>query len=149
MKSGVKVGDAMTRNIIAVSPQDNVLVCTKKLLDGEVGSVIVKDKEELKGIVTEKDILENVLMKKLDPTKVGVKDIMTDIVETIDPGRDIIDAIKIMGDKGFRRLPVVKDKKLVGLLTIKDVLKIQPDLFELTIEKMKIKEESDKLRRIY
>lgn len=68
-------------------------------------------------------------------------------VVTIKPSADIIEAMRIFRKKNVRRLPVVENGKLIGLLTSKDILKIDPGLFEMMAETMKIREETEKLKR--
>ena len=58
---------------------------------------------------------------------------------------DLYDAILFMSREEVRRLPVVEKDKFIGLLTYKDILKIQPDLYDIFIEKFKIREEKNKL----
>ncbi len=148
MKIGIKVGDIMTRNYISTSPETNVVQCCKKMVKNKVGSVVVLDKEKrLQGILTEKDVIVAVSKGK-DLSKIAVKDIMTKRVITIKPNKDIYDALVLMKKKNIRRLPVVENKKVIGIITIKDILKIEPALFEIARDYMRISEEREKLKRI-
>ena len=144
MKTGVRVLDAMTKEPVVVDPELSLERCAKIMLQHGVGGVVVKDKGVLKGIVTEKDFVEKVVAKGLDPKKSRVKDVMKKSVVSIEPDKDIHDAIIRMRDNDVRRLPVVHDGKLVGLLTEKDILKIEPSLFELLVEKFRLREEAGK-----
>ena len=63
---------------------------------------------------------------------------------TIEGESDIYDALVIMRDENIRHLPVVNKGEMVGLLTLKDILKIQPALFELIVEKFELREEENK-----
>ena len=76
--------------------------------------------------------------------KEQVKNFMTTTLTTITPGLDIFDALNVMKDRNVKNLPVKDGEKLFGRLALKDVLKIQPSLFELWAEKMVIKEEESK-----
>lgn len=142
MKTGIKVGDAMTKEPVVVSPEVSVKDCAKKMLKEKVGGVIVKKDNILLGIVTEKDIVEKAVAKARNPEKIKVKNIMAKKMVTIEPSKDLYDALIKMRDKNVRRLPVVTNKKLIGLLTEKDVLKIEPQLFDLLTEKFRLREES-------
>ena len=148
MDTGVKVGDLMTRNFIHVAPETDLRTCARTMVKKRVGSLIIKDKDKLKGILTEKDIIWAVVKKsKKDLKDIQAKDLMKRKVITIKPSADITDAMKKFKKKKIRRLPVVENGKLIGFLTIKDVLKIDPGLFQLIAETMKIKEETEKLKR--
>ena len=146
-KTGVNVGDLMTRNFIHVAPDTNLKKCAKKMIKKRVGSLIIKDDKKLRGILTEKDIVWAVVKKsKKDLKNILAKDLMKRKVHTIKPSADIADALKKFKKKKIRRLPVIENKKVIGMLTIKDILKVDPGLYELISENMKIKEETEKLK---
>jgi CBS domain-containing protein len=150
METRVKVGDLMTRNFIWTTPETDLKKCAKIMLKRRVGSLIIKEKDsdKLKGILTEKDIVWAVIKKsKKDLSKIMAKDIMKRKVHTIKPGADIVDALKKIEKKKVRRLPVVENKQVIGMLTTKDIFKVSPDLFESIAETVKIREESDKLKK--
>lgn len=128
----------MTRNPVIVKPLTTIEDCAKKMIKEHVGSLIIKENDRLKGILTEKDIVEKVVARGLNTKKVTVNKIMTVSPVTINPEKDIMDAVKFMNEKQIRRLPVVKDNKLLGLITVYDILKIQPELLDLISEKSKV-----------
>ena len=66
---------------------------------------------------------------------------------TIKPSADVHDAMRLMKKKKFRRLPVTIKKKVIGYLTLKDILRIQPELFEISQKGYTIKEQTEKLKR--
>ncbi len=139
MKKTISVRYAMTRNPVIVAPNDSVESVAKKMIKDGVGSLLVQENGRLRGIVTEKDLIGKIVAKNVNPKKVTVSKIMSNIIVTIDPERDILEAIKIMNEKKVRRLPVIDATgRLLGLITVHDILKIQPDLFEIIAEKNKI-----------
>jgi len=133
MKIGVKVGDVMTRNFVSARPEILVLSAIRLMVKRRVGSLILEENGILKGILTEKDIMW-ALSKKKDLTGVKAGDICIRKITTIKPSADIYDAIVLMKKKKFRRLPVTVNKKVIGYLTLKEILKIQPELFEIARE---------------
>lgn len=141
MKTGLKVIEAMTKRPVIVSPDTTLLDCAKLMLKRKVGSIIVKSNKKVLGILTEKDILRKVVAKNLDTKKIPVSQVMTKRLCTISPHEDIYDAMYLMSRYNVRRLPVVKNKEMIGFLTHNDILKIQPDLFEIFSEKIKLREE--------
>jgi signal-transduction protein with cAMP-binding, CBS, and nucleotidyltransferase domain len=144
MKTGVKVMDAMTKAPILVHPDDKLIKCVNKMIKGEVGSLVVARDNQLLGIITEKDLINKALGKNLDIKKKTAKDIMTTRMIKIDPNQDLYDAILLMSREEVRRLPVTKEDRFIGLLTYKDILKLQPDLFDIIVENLKIREEETK-----
>jgi len=144
MKTGYKVADAMTTKPVSVSQNTTLLDCARTMDEKHVGAVVVKDNEISSGIITEQDIVRKVVAKGINPLTEKVKDYMEKRLVTVNPDEDIYDALILMRDNNIRHLPVVSGDKMVGLLTIKDILKIEPQLFEIVVEKFELKEESRK-----
>lgn len=144
-KTGCRVCDAMTRKPIAVSPDTTVMECAQLMKDNLVGSLVVIDGYSLKGYLTEDAIIQKIVANDLRASRVMVKDIMASNVVTVEPEKDIYDALMLMKEHNVRQLPVIDRGRLVGLLTIKDILKIEPQLFELITERIMLREEGEKL----
>lgn len=144
METGYKVIDVMTRKPIAVKPSASIEECSKKMAEHHVGSLLVKDNGNLLGIITEQDIVRSAVAVGLDTKKTSVEKIMETRLTTISQSADIFDALVKMRDLNIRQLPVMDNEKMAGLLTLKDVLKIQPQLFDLLVEKFELREEESK-----
>ncbi len=148
MDTGIKVGDLMTRNFIHASPDTNLKDCARIMVKKRVGSLIIKEDYKLKGILTEKDIIWAIVKKsKSDLKNIKAKALMRRKVVTIKPNADITDAMTKFRKKKIRKLPVVENGRLIGFLTTKDILRIDPGLFQMIAETIKIKEETAKLKR--
>ena len=149
MKIGVKVGDLMTRNFIFASPNTNLKKCAEIMVKKRVGSLIIKNaNDSLAGILTEKDILYAIVKKSIkELDKINAKDLMKTKVITIKPSLDISFALEKVKKDKVRRLPVVENGKIIGMLTLKDILKVEPSLYEMISETEKIREETEKLKR--
>ncbi len=143
MKSGYKVADAMTTNPISIKPETTLLDCSRIMSEKHVGTVVIKDNEHSLGILTEQDIVRKAVAKGMNVNE-KVKDFMETKLITISPDADVYDALIKMRDNNIRHLPVVTNNRMVGLLTIKDILKIEPQLFDLIVEKFELREESRK-----
>jgi signal-transduction protein with cAMP-binding, CBS, and nucleotidyltransferase domain len=147
MKIGVKVGDVMTREFVAVSPETPVSLCAREMMAKHVGSLIVKDNQHLRGIITEGDIIKSIAQKK-NLSKIKAKDVMTKNVVSIGPSEDMYNALIKMRGKKVRWLPVTIKGRVIGMLTVKDILRIEPSLFEIVKEFTPIKEEEEKYSAI-
>jgi CBS domain-containing protein len=148
METGIKVGDLMTRNFIHVAPDTDLRTCAKTMVKKRVGSLIIKEHDKLKGILTEKDIIWAIVKKsKKDLKNIQAKALMKRKVITIKPSADITEAMRKFKKKKIRRLPVVEQGKLIGMITTNDILRIDPGLFESIAETIKIREETEKLNR--
>ncbi len=140
MKTGVKALDAMTKKPIVVGPDERIVDCAQKMLNHKVGSLLVKDNNKLLGIVTEKDMVEKIIAKRKGFLGKKIKEIMTrKSIVTISPMEDLYTAMIMMSDKGKRRLPVLDGREVIGLLTYRDVINLQPDLYDIYIEKLKLR----------
>lgn len=144
MKTGYKVCDAMTRKPVIVSPDATIEECAKVMEKENVGSLLVKNGGALGGIITDQDIVRKIIAKGDNPKTTKVSQYMTKKLVTISPEKDIFEAISIMAELSLKQLPVLDGSKMLGLLTQKDVLKIEPELFDLLVDKLVIKEEESK-----
>ena len=142
MKTGYKVMDAMTINPVSVDSEKTLLECARIMSEKHVGAVVVKDWNSL-GILTEQDIVRKAVANGIDVNE-KAKNFSETKLFTISPDADVYDALIKMRDNNIRHLPVVENNEMVGLLTIKDILKIEPQLFDLIVEKFELREESRK-----
>jgi len=134
MAIGIKVADTMRKGVITVSPEDTCDKALKYMVNLDIGSVIVAEKHKPIGILTDSNLLERIFAPKKDPEAVKVKEVMSHPIRTIEPNIDLEDTMKIMRDLGVKRLPVVKNKKIVGIITETDLIAISPALFEIVAE---------------
>ena len=144
MKSGIQVADAMTINPISIEPDINLAECARIMARNHIGAVVVKDNGVSLGILTEQDIVRKAVAKGINANDAIAKEIMAKRLITIKPSADIYDALIKMRDNNIRHLPVVENGRMLGLLTIKDILKIEPQLFDIIVEKFELREESRK-----
>ncbi len=147
--NNVLVADIMTRDPITIKPDTNLLECSKKMIKKRVGSLLLTEKGELKGLITEHDILWAIIKKsKEDLSQIKAEEISPRKIATIRPSATIEEAFKKIKRLKFERLPVVQEKQLKGLLTIRDILNFKPEFYPEIDEISKIREESNKLKRI-
>ena len=144
MKTGYKVYDCMTTKPVSVSPDASLEECAKVMNENHVGALVIKDNHQSKGLITEQDIVRKVVANGINPLTKKVRDFMETKLMTIPSNSDIYDALIKMRDSNIRHLPVVENGKMIGLLTLKDILKIEPQLFELLVEKFELREETRK-----
>lgn len=130
---------AMSRHPITVGPAISIEKAARLMKKYGVSSLVVEENCVIKGFVTQGDLVKKALLGRIDIKKKPVSEIMNNKVVVIHESADIMDAMKLMGKHDLRRLPVVNDKgELVGLVTIKDILAVQPELLNLIIEKGKL-----------
>lgn len=118
----MKVKDVMTTPALSVSEYTDVFHISKLMKENDIGVIPVCAKNgEIKGIVTDRDIVLRVLGEGRTTDSVLAKEIMTAQVTAVSPMTDLDDAFSIMSEIKVRRLPVVSDKKLVGMVTLGDL----------------------------
>ena len=144
MKTGYKVYDCMTTKPISAKSDSTLEQCAKVMAKNHVGALVIRDNHKSIGLITEQDIVRKAVAKGINPLTKKVKDFMEKKLKTISPNSDIYDALIVMRDSNIRHLPVVDNGTMVGLLTLKDVLKIEPSLFDLLVEKFELRESKRK-----
>ncbi|MDP4039728.1 MAG: CBS domain-containing protein [Candidatus Pacearchaeota archaeon] len=148
-KVRVAIGDLMTRNFAAINPEDNLHKASKEMIKEKVNSLLITKDRKLIGIITARDVLWAITKKgNLDLKKIKAIEIATKKVAVIKPSADISQAINKMKQYGFRRLPVLSKGNVVGMITLKDILKVDPTLYSQLGELSSIKEEFAKLKKI-
>jgi len=144
----VAVGDIMTVNFVSEKPNASLFECAKELVKKRVNSIILADGSRLKGIITSTDILWAITKKpNINLKKIKAIDIATKKVAVIKPSADINQALAKMRAYNFRRLPVLSKGELIGVITLKDILKVDPTLYTETGELHQIREEEIKLKK--
>ncbi len=101
---------------------DTILFVTEKMVANNIGAVIVMSGGEPAGIVTERDIVEKVVRLHKDPTKTRAQEVMSSPLISIEAGKSVTDALRMMRDKKIRRLAVTKGGRLVGVVTERRLL---------------------------
>jgi signal-transduction protein with cAMP-binding, CBS, and nucleotidyltransferase domain len=144
MKTGISVCEAMTTEPVMLEASESLKKCAEVMAKKKVGAIIIRKGHQVEGIISEQDIVRRCLAKGINPLTKKISDFMSTKMTTIDPKKDLFDALILMKEKNVRHLPVVEGKKIVGLLTLKDILKIEPQLFDLIVEKIELREEDKK-----
>jgi len=134
MAREVIVKEAMKTNLAIVKPDISILEAAKLMKKRKLGNVLVVENKQPVGILTESDILRKVVAEGKNPIDVITKDVMSTPVIIIDPYCSLEDAMKTMGKCNVRRLPVIENNELIGIITQKDISMISPILHEISRE---------------
>lgn len=118
----MKVKDCMCNHVNFVKPETTIKDCAKIMCENHIGCTPVCDCDnKLVGIVTDRDILLRAVACDKDTCKTPVSEIMTTKPYTCDSNADITEAQTIMSDKQVRRIPIMENNKVVGILTLGDL----------------------------
>ncbi len=131
----------LTNQRLVIIDQDcSVYEAATSMLRNKCGALLVcnkKKNQELMGIITERDFAFRVIPKDLNPKKTLIAKVMTKNVETISPKKTTLDAIHILKSRGFRHLPVVEKKKIVGILSMRDLYDFANDQLQESLKQHK------------
>ncbi len=141
MEVKMPVKEIMTRDVVTIDIKNDVLHLAQKMLVYDVGSVIVTDKKQPVGIVTERDIVRKIVIKNLKPEDISIKELMTTPLITIPATEDVTDTMHKMVKMEIRRLPVVENAKLVGIVTDTDLLAISVEMGSIFSDLIKMHRE--------
>lgn len=122
------VKEVMTKNVITIDAKKTVLDACNAYRDYKVGCLIVSEEDRCVGMLTERDIIERTICKNRDPKKTLVKDIMSFEIKTVHALDTLDKAIEIMRENNIKKLPVVVNERIVGIITVTDISKARPDL---------------------
>jgi CBS domain-containing protein len=126
----LKVEDVMVQRVITANVDVTVKDAVSIMNENEIGCLIVVKQGKAVGIVTERDMLVRVLAEARDPERTPVSEIMSSPLVVVDPKMDIEDAARLMFKMRVKKLPVVSNSKLVGLITLTDIARFQPEIIK-------------------
>ena len=123
------VRDIMTRDVVTITSDETILDACNKYSKHRVGCLVVVDEDNPEGIITERDIIEKIIRRDRDPKTTKVKDIMTSNLKMIHASAKIEDAAKMMRKYNIKKLPVILNNKIVGIVTVTDLSNLFPEFF--------------------
>ncbi len=123
MKTVAHILDAKGRSVWSVPPDASVYAALEEMANRDVGALLVVDGDRLAGIVSERDYARKVILLGRRSQEAAVSDIMTADVHTVTPDSSVDDCMALMTERRIRHLPVLEEGRLVGLVSIGDVVK--------------------------
>ncbi|MBP1758258.1 MAG: hypothetical protein H6Q61_507 [Firmicutes bacterium] len=118
----MQVRELMNTNVISITPEESASLAARLIARHNIGSLpVCTDGGQLRGMVTDRDIVLRCIAAEEDPAKTPVRDIMTRSLTFISPEDDIRAASHLMSEQQIRRLPVVDSGKVVGMLSLGDL----------------------------
>ena len=111
------------RDVCSIAPDKMVYDAVSLMAEKEIGALLVMDGEKLTGIVTERDYARKIVLEGRSSRETPVRDVMTTRVLCVRPDQTIEECMALMTDKRTRHLPVVDHKRVIGLVSIGDLVK--------------------------
>ncbi len=127
----LRVGDVMVREVITIDENATVREAAEVMNKFEIGCLIAVRKGKAVGIITERDLLKRVVSEAKDVNKTRVKDVMSSPLVVVEPDLDLEEAVKLMFQMKIKKLPVVDGKRLVGLVSLTDIARFQPQMMKI------------------
>ena len=115
--------DEKGSDVWAIDPNDSVFNAVTEMSIKDVGGLLVLEDDKIVGIITERDYTRNVILKGKTSPETPVRDIMSGNVICATPEQSIFECLEIMTEKRIRHLPVVNNDRLVGMVSIGDLVK--------------------------
>jgi CBS domain-containing protein len=116
----------MSNRVVTVDISASAFEAVSKIIEFNVGCVVVTKQEMVVGLVTKGDILRRMVLPGLDPTVTSVEKVMSYNVVTVGRDATIEEASRLMSEKKISKLPVLESKKLVGIITSTDIINSEP-----------------------
>ena len=118
----ILVRDVMSKDVKVVQPNSSVREVVADMNKFNIGSIVVVQGEKPVGVISERDILRRVVEPCLSPEALTARQVMTSPVVTINETASIEEAAKLMAKKKVRKIPVMNEQKLVGIVTFTDIV---------------------------
>lgn len=134
MTTRVLVRDIMNSPVISASTEASIKDIAIKMKEEKIGSIVIMDKEEPLGIVTDWDIVSNAVVKDVKPSSLNASDIMQQL-HTIEGEEGVTEAARVLRKHNIKRLGVVYKNRIVGIISASDVIAVTPDLVDVISEK--------------
>jgi predicted transcriptional regulator len=121
----------MVKKVITVKRDSTVDEAVKLMNEHEIGCLIVTENDKAVGILTERDLLKRILAESEGLKRVKVEEVMSQPLISVGPDVQIGDVSRIMFQENIKKMPIIRNGKLHGLVTMTDILRIQPQLIKM------------------
>jgi CBS domain-containing protein len=115
------IRDVMTPNPTAMPAMATVSDAARAMRDADIGAIVVLNQDQICGIVTDRDIVVRAIAEGREPASTSLADICSQDLTILSPSDTVEDAMRLMGDRAIRRIPVVEDGRPVGIVSLGDL----------------------------
>jgi len=143
----LKVEDVMVKEVITVDENSTVKEAADVMNRFEIGCLIVTKKGKAVGILTERDLLTRVVSQAKNPKKTKVELVTSKPLIVVEPDMDLEEAAKLMFKMKIKKLPVVENGQLMGLVTLTDLARFQPQMIRI-LKKMSEKMAPKRIKKV-
>jgi CBS domain-containing protein len=141
--TSMAVKEVMSTNVVTMPPDASVFDVAKAMSEMDLGSIVIVERHNPIGIITEADIVRRVVAGGRDVKTTKVRDIMTSPLIYVDPNTPLTEAMRVMARSNIRRVVVLKNGALSGIITSRDILKWSPELIDILVESLRLRNGED------
>jgi CBS domain-containing protein len=145
----IKAEDVMTTEVVTLDENDSTKKAAEIMAQEGVSAIIVTSEGKANGILTERDILKRIVAEDKNSRKTKVKEIMSSPLVTIGPSTDLEEAANLMFEKKIKNLPVANENRLIGLISLQDICRLQPEVLRILRQAMETPKNLQKVLRHY
>ena len=145
----IKAEDVMVREVVTLDENVSAKKAAEIMAQEGVSAIITTSEGKAKGILTERDILKRIVAEDKDSRKTKVKEIMSSPLVTIEPSTDLEEAAHLMFEKKIKNLPVIHENRLIGLISLQDICRLQPEILRILRQAMETPKNLQKVLKCY
>ena len=145
----MKAEDVMTREVITLDENVSAKKAAEIMAQEGVSAIIVTAEGKAIGILTERDILKRIVAEDKNSVEIKLKEIMSSPLVTIGPSVDLEEAARIMFEKKIKNLPVINDNRLIGLISLQDICRLQPQVLKMLRQLMETPKNLQRVLKCY
>jgi len=145
----MKAEDVMSREVISLDENVSAKKTAEIMAQEGVSAVIATSEGKAIGILTERDILKRIVAEDKNSRETKVKELMSSPLVTIGPSTDLEEAARLMFEKKIKNLPVIHENRLIGLVSLQDICRLQPEVLRILRQAMETPKNLQKVLRYY
>ena len=138
------VKDIMSVNVVTMPPDATIFEVATSMSKMDIGSIIIADQDRPLGIITESDIVRRVIADEKDAKTTVARDVMSSPIIHVEPGTALTEAMRVMARSNIRRVAVLRNDSLAGIITSRDLLRWSPELIDILVESLRLSNEGVK-----
>ncbi len=124
----VSVAEVMNKTVIVMDINSDIPDIAREMINRDAGSVVITENGKAMGIITERDLAKNVIAEDIRPSEVRASEILSSPLITIKPNASIVEASEVMLKANIKRLPVLENDMVIGVISNTDILMVTPGL---------------------
>jgi len=128
IEKNVSVAEVMNKTVIVMDINSDIPSIAREMVSCEAGSVIITENRKAIGIITERDLVKNIVAEDRRPSEVKANEIFSIPLITIEPEKNVVEASEIMLKANIKRLPVLEKDTIIGMISTTDILMVTPGL---------------------